>query len=264
MAWPTITGTGNLDNNVGSPIFARADILKHVQDTNSIITEFDDVDLTGASDKQLLAWDGSKWGVSDTTLAQAAHMRHNLGTAFTSWSTTTGSFSATHDFEWNNTGYVDPNQYIHPSSPVTELINPDIIAGTYAIKINGFVGIRITRIAGGPPAPYDGLITGMDFTVKLVDTDTSTTIVSMTPQDTGSYDIDLAEGDPGGSQTNDHQEVVYIAMAAEHTFSSTTNIKLQATLSWTTGNSPSTPDGDDDGSGYYHIRGGLLSRFIKT
>jgi hypothetical protein len=66
MTWPTTPiSTSNLDQGTDSPALARSQIKSAVDDVNSIAGEFANVDTTGRSTDDVLAWDGAKWVAQD-------------------------------------------------------------------------------------------------------------------------------------------------------------------------------------------------------
>lgn len=71
MTWPTTPiSTEHLDAGTDSPASARADIKSAVDNINAIAGEFGDVDTTGRTTDDVLAWTGSQW--APDTLATVA------------------------------------------------------------------------------------------------------------------------------------------------------------------------------------------------
>jgi hypothetical protein len=71
MTWPTTPiSTEHLDAGTDSPASARADIKSAVDNINAIAGEFGDVDTTGKTTDDVLAWSGTQW--APDTLATVA------------------------------------------------------------------------------------------------------------------------------------------------------------------------------------------------
>lgn len=240
MTWPTATTTASVDNAYDAPQNARADIKQNIDNVNSIVSEFGTVDTGTPADGQLLAYDGTDWSVTDTTVLNGSYMRveNSGGNSYDSGGfTASPGATVTQTFEFM-TDYNFDSQNIFNLSSATD--NPEIPAGTYSIHIDGYWGYQLQRTTGQFFIAFDCI-----GKIELINTDNSTVLATFTPAQ--AYDI--------SDDNNAIHRLMYATLTTSETFATATNIQLKATV--TIASSGTT-------TGNTHIGGHFMARFIKT
>lgn len=239
MTWPTATTTASVDSAYDAPQSARADIKQNIDNVNSIVSEFGTVDISTPEDGQLLAYDGTEWSVSDTTVLNGAYIPvTNPGgnTPYPTSFTASPSATITETFDFTVDGSFD-DQNIFNLSEADD--NPEIPLGTYSIQISGYWSMQISQSSGS-------FISSASVKIELLNTDTSTVLATFTPSQT--HDI--------STDNNNIHRLMWCDLTTTETFASATNIQVKATATITSGGSSTT------GSSF--IGGGFMARFIKT
>lgn len=132
MAWPTSNAsTDNLDAGSDNPGLARADIKTNIDNTNAIIDEFGNVNISSPSAGEALIWDSvnSYWRNGNAVGTSSAYIRASLQSTAT-FATTGGSANS-----GNLNVAIDNDSFSLINSATGADIN--LVAGNYLIIVDG-------------------------------------------------------------------------------------------------------------------------------